>query len=777
MSSCLAIRVETDRRKLMGVSNWPKPDRTTIEHYLWLFNYFREFIPKYAENMAPLETVRKNFSWSHDQEVAWENAKELLMQAPMLHYPEWDKRFYLGTDGSSRAVSVVLFQAEGADEEVLTWVGKNNLFLSMSHRTLPIRIIALASRATTGTEKWYSAYKLELLAVVFGIDRFRNYLVDREFILFTDQRALVWLFREQKLQKTNRVIQQWLDELTEFKFEAVHCPGVRNVLPDVLTRIYPSNSGGGGSSQEPYDLTDTRLVAGDSHDIQNEGTMFMKQRSNAKPMFEPVKARYMDLEKLYDLSPLDQVNWREMPERWSSTPKELRECLTKIFGRLWDACPARSMTNGLVAPWKAMNYVYPPNGEEEELLKWFFKASDEAVAGVTTIFLLPQREEMRWYRSLKTLAQRFEFAKQNLTLFVVTPRVARCLRMELKPHIASLKIREKIMRTTVDDQELQHKLILEHHERSHQGTRGVFLSITNEGFVWPNLLKQINEVVSQCRQCHLHTLRREGFHPMRSAEAMYPMNHVAIDNAYMPVDPQGYAYVLVIVDICTRFVFLRALKELSAAAIGRKLFKLFCEVGFPRIIQSDNGPEFQNRLLAQLTKLAEVNHRFSTPYYPQGNGSAEAGVKRMKEILRKKLEGALTSWREHLSMVQYGANLRVMAVHKSRPFTLFFAREANVFKDYSGSTSRLLSSDELSERLRFMTELVFPANRDASQSSHERLRDRFLRGAKILEIPEGAMVVARVDTGARGLRPRYEGPYKVVRRTRGGTYVLARSEE
>lgn len=148
----------------------------------------------------------------------------------------------------------------------------------------------------------------------------------------------------------------------------------------------------------------------------------------------------------------------------------------------------------------------------------------------------------------------------------------------------------------------------------------------------------------------------------------------------------------------------------------------------------------------------------------------------MKEILRKKLQGNLTSWRNHLPSVQYGANLRVMTVHKSKPFTLFFAREANVFKDYGEETIRPLDHKQLEERLRFMTDLVFPINRDVSQSSHEKLRDRFMKGAKILEFPEGAMVVTKVDTGAQGLRPRYEGPYKVVRRTTGGTYVLAEGD-
>ncbi|MEZ0209074.1 MAG: RNase H-like domain-containing protein [Candidatus Paceibacterota bacterium] len=751
--------IEVDRRKLMSMENWSAPTPSTIEHYLGLFNYFREFIPTYAEVMAPMEGVRKNFTWGAEQQRSWERAKLLLMNAPVLHYPVWDKKFYMATDGSSRAVSAVLFQTTASDEAVLAWIGKGNKFLTMSHKTIPVQIIGFASRATTITEKWYSAYKLELLAVIFGLDRFRNYLLGREFILFTDQRALVWLFKERKDWSTNRAIQTWFDELLEFKFEAIHCPGIRNVLPDVLTRIYAQHSEGGDLKDKPDNTEES-----------------YKPRQVSKPMFEPVPSSSSDMERSHDLSPLDEVNWKQLPEQWNEAPKELMSCLRSTLGRIWDIRSPRSRVNGLATVWKNTTYVHLPYEKDEELYKWFFKTSEEAKTGITVVLLLPKRDHTVWYECLKRLAQRYEFSKQNLCLFIVTPSTSSCLKQELKVRVNHMMISEKIMRSVVEDPDEQQRLIREHHDLSHQGTRGVYLSLSDAGYTWPNMLKHISETVQTCTQCQLHTLKREGFHPISFIQSRLPMDHIAIDCAYMPVDAKGYAFILVIVDICTRFVFLRALKELTGMAVGRKLFKLFCEVGFPQIVQSDNGSEFRNSLVAELSRLAEVSHRFTTPYHPRGNGSAESGVKRVKEIIRKKLQGAHALWRDFLPMVQYGANLRVMAVHKSRPFCLFFARGHNPFRDYSQSESHLLTQSGLYERLKFMTELVFPASEEITRHSHEHMRERFLRGAVLTEFPEGSFVVARPDQAKGKLNPRYEGPYKVVRRTRGGTYVLAEGD-
>jgi hypothetical protein len=53
------------------------------------------------------------------------------------------------------------------------------------------------------------------------------------------------------------------------------------------------------------------------------------------------------------------------------------------------------------------------------------------------------------------------------------------------------------------------------------------------------------------------------------------------------------------------------------------LLSIFSLVGFPKILQSDNGTEFVNNVVETLTEIMTVEHRIITPYNPRVNGAAE----------------------------------------------------------------------------------------------------------------------------------------------------------
>ena len=111
---------------------------------------------------------------------------------------------------------------------------------------------------------------------------------------------------------------------------------------------------------------------------------------------------------------------------------------------------------------------------------------------------------------------------------------------------------------------------------------------------------------------------------MRAIHATMPGEHLAIDLA-VGLEPSNRddVHILVVVDVCTRFVFLHVLKDKTAAGVARYLFDLFCFIGFPKIIQSDNGGEFSNKLLQEVLSKLKVEHHLCTPYHPRSNGVAE----------------------------------------------------------------------------------------------------------------------------------------------------------
>ena len=80
--------------------------------------------------------------------------------------------------------------------------------------------------------------------------------------------------------------------------------------------------------------------------------------------------------------------------------------------------------------------------------------------------------------------------------------------------------------------------------------------------------------------------------------------------------------------------------------------------GFSRIMQSDNGTEFVNELVAQLTKLYGIDHRLITAYHPRADGLVERQNKEVTRSLKKRMQAAPAQWHRWMPITQLGLNLR-----------------------------------------------------------------------------------------------------------------------
>ena len=605
--------IRPDRRKLLGMELWPRPTASTIEYYLGLFNYFRKFIPMYAKLAAPLEKVRKAFSWTELQEDAWQAMQRALLHSPMLHFPDWNKRFYLSLDASPEGISAVLFQMKDQRHDDI-WRDGDVSHWSIHEQAVQVNIIAMQSRATKQHEReGYSQNKLETLALVFGLERMRYYLLGRVFTVFTDHKALVYMFSK---VKTNRTLAGWMDIMMEYTFHVVHLPGVRNVLNDILSRIWPKN--GGGNGEEPT-IADTRKKPFKIHDMQ---LAFMPSSSQEDEDSANVKS--VQFAKLYDLKPLDSLSWTtryvgpvSMPKygqdnRRARTPEVLLAALTDIFGEMYDPCPASYTVNGLESRWKLVNFVHPPyNGDAID--RWIEKAIQQALLhDCLSIMLLPEWKRKAWFIMLAKHAQmhffrdpiRFEPyckpAAYRSVIAIMNKTVAQQIQRYQSMKIYRLKLNERTGSAVVDDIEERQRLIHHYHDMGHFGSKSISDALLSEGFRWPNMIHDISQVVQACEACHKFIIRKEGFHPLTSITADMPMDQIAIDLFDMPTSEEGYIKGLIVVDICTRFAWIRALRTALAIDVARQLYKLFCQVGFPKVIQSDNGPEFRASLIKAL---------------------------------------------------------------------------------------------------------------------------------------------------------------------------------
>ena len=189
-------------------------------------------------------------------------------------------------------------------------------------------------------------------------------------------------------------------------------------------------------------------------------------------------------------------------------------------------------------------------------------------------------------------------------------------------------------------------------------------------------------------------------------------------------------------------------------------------------MQNDNGTEFSNEIAHHLASTLKIDHRFTTPYHPRANGLAERFVRTTKDLLQKLIHGYKPSWDDHLPMVQFQINNRVAALHGSTPFSLFYGRAHPGLLDFTTVESQLLNPDQLDKRLLYLTNIVFPAISEKAQAHQKKMNKDFQKAHRILEFLPGSFVMVKDEEANTALDPKYDGPFKVVRRTPRGSYAL-----
>jgi transposase InsO family protein len=354
---------------------------------------------------------------------------------------------------------------------------------------------------------------------------------------------------------------------------------------------------------------------------------------------------------------------------------------------------------------------------------------------------------------------------------------ARTLTEEEKLLIAQEKRGKRIP----PSEEEQRKLVEAAHAAGHFGEKAMYSHIDKQGWWWPRMRMDIAEEIKQCRECQRYTLVRAGYHPARSISAARPADHYQVDLAQLPTSLEGYRYCLVLVDVFTGFVVLEPIADKEASTIARAIWKICCVLGVPKILQSDNGREFSNKIVNTLCRLTGINRKFIAPYNPRADGKVERVVKVVKDTIVKLLHGASALWPLYIPYVQLVYNNKVRELTGSSPFSLMFGRQLNELKDYTSEQQLPVNMDEWKEHQEKVMSLIFPSINERIQGKQEAMRkqlDKLRKKVLADELVPGTVVMIKdpqylLQPSVRpSTEPMWIGPYTIVRRTLYGPYII-----
>uniref|UniRef100_A0A9J7XIM1 Integrase catalytic domain-containing protein n=1 Tax=Cyprinus carpio carpio TaxID=630221 RepID=A0A9J7XIM1_CYPCA len=167
------------------------------------------------------------------------------------------------------------------------------------------------------------------------------------------------------------------------------------------------------------------------------------------------------------------------------------------------------------------------------------------------------------------------------------------------------------------------------------------------------------------------------------------MDLVCIDFLSMEPDSRGISNVLVVTDHYTRYAQAFPAKNQKALTVAKILVeKYFIHYGLPVRIHSDQGRDFESRLIRELLTTLGIRKSRTTPYHPQGDPQPERFNRTLLAMLATLGQEKKRSWSQHVASLVHAYNSTKSDATGYSPYYLMFGREARLPVDLCFETSK-----------------------------------------------------------------------------------------
>ena len=258
--------IKFDPEMIRGLINLKRP-RTAgeLQHLLAASNWIRTSLPQYAKTVGHLTELlnnhqkaagssrkrklsKRSLKWDANALRSYENLKSLLANNVELSHFKYSADYVLClfTDASESYWGIILTQVERSE-----WDRK------------PVRAqkhhpIAFLSGRFCGSHFHWPMIIKEAYPIIIALEKLRQYLSLKEFVLYTDHRNLVYVFNH--LPKTcdvkknvSHMLQRWHIKLMGFNYAVKHIAGADNLWADLLSRFQSPDSPLGAILSYPSD--------------------------------------------------------------------------------------------------------------------------------------------------------------------------------------------------------------------------------------------------------------------------------------------------------------------------------------------------------------------------------------------------------------------------------------------------------------------------------------------------------------------------------------------
>ena len=301
-----------------------------------------------------------------------------------------------------------------------------------------------------------------------------------------------------------------------------------------------------------------------------------------------------------------------------------------------------------------------------------------------------------------------------------------------------------------------------HKELGHVGINKLYYTLRTV-LPSPNLKNRIEQVISRCPACsYFKNKNGKDRAPLMYSTPHFPFERIAVDiTGPLISTPDGYKYILAIIDYFSKFVILVPLKRIDAETVCNAIFNNWiCLFGAPRFLHSDRGTMFQSSLMINLCKTFGIIKTRTCPYHPQADGLVERIFRTIKPMISAVSYEKCCSWEKCLPYVQIGLRSGIHSSSRRSPFETLFGFKMNI----TGVKSNENKSQRNLQKIQEIVRVNLQKSAEAQAKYYDK--NRFHKQVNI-----GDSVLMRNENGKFPYK-KYLGPYKVHQKINEFTYEL-----
>ncbi|XP_056437540.1 uncharacterized protein LOC130374637 [Gadus chalcogrammus] len=308
-----------------------------------------------------------------------------------------------------------------------------------------------------------------------------------------------------------------------------------------------------------------------------------------------------------------------------------------------------------------------------------------------------------------------------------------------------------------------------HDECGHMGMERT-TELIKDRFYWPRMTAEVEQYIRTCGRCISRKTLSQHASPLNQITSNGPLDLVCIDFLQIEPDSRGVANVLVVTDHYTRYAQAFATKDQKAITVARVLWeKYFVHYGLPARIHSDQGRDFESRLIKELLSMLGVRKSRTSPYHPQGDAQPERFNRTLLAMLGTLDTVKKQSWSQHITHLVHAYNCTKNDSTGYSPYHLMFGREARLPIDIcfgiSPNGESETSYQQYVARMRKELQKAYQLASDSATKSHLKNKARYDHRVRDSPLEKGDRILIQ-NLGLKGkhkLQDRWKStPYVVV---------------